>query len=1087
MRRLTPLFLAAAFLLAALALRWPFLDREIWNVDEGGTFTMAQQVLDGAVLYRDAADHRSPLVPYLKAAILAVAGDWNTRAVHVVLALLMGGIAVSLWQIARRLGDPLAGLLAATIFTFLSITLLDPADAISAHTGWFLAAFSAFGFATFVAALDRPTFLRGLIFGGLFGLSFLCKQPGLLDYLVVWVLLALLILQDRSRSTALVRLWFASALGALLPVTAFAIYFAANGAWHEALYYAFTYNTDIYIADAPLLERLAGMRAPFALAWANAPFVLFLAIAAAVALLSRAARDVLRRPFQPQLLVWLTLGWCASGLISTGLSGRTFSHYSTQLVAPLSLASGWALSRLIAACRSRRPVALSWIACSITAFAIGTLVFSYTRRARVLAQPDTFPIEISKLIRAHSAPSDRVFVWGYYPELYALSQRLPATRFIYTNFVTGLVPWTNLDPLIDTSYAIVPDSPQQLLADLRRTPPEVIVETGGARGYLKYPLHAQPELWSDLRTHYAQVASFYSMKVFRRLLPIAQTPPLDATLPVDNSILLSGIHEHRRHEPPRLRVRSNHPATRIDLFAGSHSIASLVHPATQPIDAEFFLDGRHPASREIRARLTAADGTQSLSPVFDFHAFSGHARIEPIAGPTLQLADSSLAPVATDSLFGELAPSPEHPETWRIDAPAELEYPVPDGLRSLSFVHGGYLDSRGHTDGYDLQVLLIDPAGQRTILHERRMHVSTVAADQTPQQVTLSLPPSSGSRLVFRFLAGPHNQPNFDWIYFGQLRGHTPGPLLHLSDDLIVPHSSATSSTSALRNTSGQWLAHAPTRFEWPRPPHLAALTFHYGIEEGAYTSPTGHTDGVVFTLELIDEQQQVHPLFSRTLTPFNHPEHRGEQITRVELPPKRSGTLVLRTDAGPNNDASWDWAWIGALHAEGYGPSIILSSGRELLPISSYTVEPSGDPSKRNGPADWGAHADAQLIYDRPADLTRVTFRYGLSSGADRDESGQQRSDGAEMIVSFEPSSGAPSVELFRRPLDPFHNPSDLGEQTSTLDLPPFESGRLLFRLSPGPHNNNAFDWGFWGRFEGESLRNDERSRAAPTPGATP
>ncbi len=1087
MRRLTPLLLTAALLLAALGLRWPFLDREIWNVDEGGTFTMAQQVLDGAVLYRDAADHRSPLVPYLKAAVLAVAGDWNTRAVHLVLALLMGGIAVALWQIARRRGDNLCGLFSAAIFTFLSITLLDPADAVSAHTGWFLAAFSAFGFAAFVTALGRPTLPRGFLFGALFGLSFLCKQPGLLDYLVVWVLLALLIVQDRTRARSLIRLWLASVLGALLPVAAFTIYFAAHHAWREAIYYAFTYNTEIYVAEAPLLERLAGMRAPFALAWANAPVVLVLALAASLALLFQSARDVLRRPFHPQLLVWLILGWCASGLISTGLSGRTFSHYSTQLVAPLSLACGWGLSQFIAAVGRRKSSALSWTTYAVTALALIVLAFSYKPRARVLAQPDTFPLEIAQLIRAHSAPSDRIFVWGYYPELYALSERLPSTRFIYTNFVTGLVPWTNLDPLVDTSYAIIPGAPQQLLADFRRNPPELIIETGGARGYLKYPLHDQPDLWADLRAHYAQVASFYSMKVFRRLLPAAETSLFLPKLPADESILLSGNHERRRHEAPRLRIRAPRGATRIDVFAGPQPIASIAHPPSLPVDTEFFIDGRNPATREIRARITSADGAQSFSRAFDFHAFSGKSRVQPILGPQLHLPDLSLAPIALDSVFGDLAPSPGRPDTWRIDAPAELEYPCPVGLRTLSFVHGGYLDSRGHTDGYDLQVILVDPAGQRTTLHERRMQVSTIAADQVPQHVTLQLPEASGARLLFRFLAGPYNQPNFDWIYFGQLRGHAPGPLLHLGDDVIVPRSATTSSASTLTNTSGQWLAHAPTRFEWPRPSHLAALTLHYGIEEGAYTSPDGHTDGVTFILELIDDQQTIHPLFSRTLTPFNHPEHRGEQSTRIELPAHLSGTLVLRTAAGPQNDASWDWAWIGAVQAEGYGPSIVISPTRQLLPISSYTVDTNGDPSKRNGPADWGAHADAELIYERPADLTHVTFRYGLSAGADRDESGQQRSDGVEMIVTFEPSSDASRVELLRRTLDPFNNPSDFGEQTSTIDLPPFESGRLSFRLAPGPHNNNAFDWGFWGTFEGESLLAPSLSNGESPPADSP
>ena len=89
----------------AYALRAPWLGRDNWSLDEGSTFTMAAQVRHGAVIYRDAADNRSPLVPYLKAAVFAVWGDWNAHAVHVALALLLGLCAVGLWRISRRLGD----------------------------------------------------------------------------------------------------------------------------------------------------------------------------------------------------------------------------------------------------------------------------------------------------------------------------------------------------------------------------------------------------------------------------------------------------------------------------------------------------------------------------------------------------------------------------------------------------------------------------------------------------------------------------------------------------------------------------------------------------------------------------------------------------------------------------------------------------------------------------------------------------------------------------------------------------------------------------------------------------------------------
>ena len=100
--------LFALFLLAAtFALRGPFLQRATWNLDEGITITAAQQICAGGVLYRDAADHRNPLVPYLKAALLAVCGDWNTVAVHVAIAVMVACGAFRPAAVSGELGpDP---------------------------------------------------------------------------------------------------------------------------------------------------------------------------------------------------------------------------------------------------------------------------------------------------------------------------------------------------------------------------------------------------------------------------------------------------------------------------------------------------------------------------------------------------------------------------------------------------------------------------------------------------------------------------------------------------------------------------------------------------------------------------------------------------------------------------------------------------------------------------------------------------------------------------------------------------------------------------------------------------------------------
>jgi integral membrane sensor domain MASE1 len=70
-----PWYYALILIAAVVATRILWLNHDLWSLYESSTFTMAQQVLEGDVLYRDAADNRSPLMPYLKAAIFAVFGN----------------------------------------------------------------------------------------------------------------------------------------------------------------------------------------------------------------------------------------------------------------------------------------------------------------------------------------------------------------------------------------------------------------------------------------------------------------------------------------------------------------------------------------------------------------------------------------------------------------------------------------------------------------------------------------------------------------------------------------------------------------------------------------------------------------------------------------------------------------------------------------------------------------------------------------------------------------------------------------------------------------------------------------------------
>ncbi len=1091
-------FCFAALLLAAWALRAPFLDRQIWNLDEGTTFTMSEQVLRGDVLYRDAADNRGPLMVYLKAAIFAFAGHWNADAVHLALALALGAAAFVLWQLARRLRDNAAGVGAAFAFTVLSFVMLDKGDALSANTGWFVALFSTFGFGAFVWSLARPNFFSALPAGFFFGCSFLCKQPALLDFGVTWVLLALLAWQQPGSRSRFARAFLGLLFGAALPVLAFVLYFAAHGAFADFRYYAFTYNTETYIPAVPRLQRLAGMADPFILVWNGSPALALLAAAAAAHLLLTAVRSLSSRPTNlaatssPSafpLLPWLILGWSAAGILSTGLSGRNFSHYSAQVVPGFSLAAGWALARLFDFARQRfQPSTFRRVLVVATLLVLVLSGFDLARRARELDPRDLQIPETGQLVQSFTTPRDRILIWGYFPEIYFFSQRLPATRFVYTNWVTGLVPWSNLDPLIDTTPTALPDGEALLAADWDRHRPALVVDTGASRGYFKYPLFARHELATRLRRDYAQVASTHAdrlgVRLFRRLASTAGEP-LDGDLIPAPSIVLSGHRSFLRHEPPRLHVSAPADAIRVDLYVNHTRVAAVDHPAAEPVDVLFFANPATPPGTPFHAVVVTRERS-IVSPSFDFGAFGQAIADERPAGPDFRIDRHTFTPLYVDTPGGDPKPSPDQPDHWKITAPIEIGYQHPVGLRYLEFSHGLEMAAWGLSDGYDVVIEHRSDSAPPTRLFQKRLHPLESRLDREIQHERVDLPPLGPGLLVFRFLAGANNIPDHDWIYFTNLRSTTHGPLLPLANTAALPLVANTRDnhpTTAI--DPGLWSAHSPARFVWHRPPSLRAIVFDYGVEAPAFAQADSHTDGVDLVVELTDDTGRVtHPLFSRRLEPFNQPTHRGPQRASIELPAEAPGTqLVLRVEPGPHGDASWDWLWLSDLSARETGPAIHLPDGRTIAPVSAREL---GSQPLRYLPDDrWGAHADAELIYSRPLDLASVTLRYGLLDAAVRDpDTDVRRSDGIELVVLFEPSS-APAIELFRRTLDPFNQPADQGEQTSTVTLPPDLPGRLVVRLLSGAANNNSYDWAYWSRFDG-AVSSRERERAddaAPPP----
>jgi hypothetical protein len=1071
------LLFALALIAGAYGLRAPWLTRDIWNLDEGSTFTMAEQVLHGGVIYRDAADNRSPLVPYLKAAVFAVCGDWNAHAVHVTVALMLGVGAVLLWLTARRLGDEKTGVAGALFFVALTFLMLGLPDALSANTGWFVVFFSIIGYWRFAHAQARPGFWTGGVVGVSFGLATLCKQPGMLDLGVTLMLCGLLWYAEPAQRRARLRLAAGELAGFAIIMAAMVVYFVWQQALGDLAFYAWTFNTKYYVPEVPVWERIWAVRIPFLLTAWNMPAALVAGVGGAILLLRRVWTDLRQRPVRVPLLASLIVGWTAAGLVSTMISGRSFSHYSAQVLPGLGLACGWTVARLLEWAMAER-TSRQWLSAGLTALVAAAVVvtgFDCHRRGQLLSKQEDGARETSKLIQKFTEAKDRIFVWGYLPEMYFFSQRLPSTRFIYTNYLTGMIPWTNLNMLVDTTYAVVPGAWQHFWEDLDRQPPAMVVDTGSVRGYLKYPLDQQTRLWEMLTREFALVeydaTRNIGLRVYSRLAALQPGPP-PADAPENDRIKVSVALTRRGGSLPMLTVNAPAGVTEIVIWQADRPYRRLIYPLGEPCDAAFFIDRRDLVEDHtlFRAAVHGAGGWRLSHPI-DLASYRGVPAKPKVVGPKIKLGDQEILPLEAETFDGGSGFADMDGHRWQAHAPSRFVYDCPPRLARLTLTYG--LDEASYqqpddlgTNGVEVVVSFERPDGGTTQLFWRRLNPRVVGQDRGPQTSRIEIPPHNAGRLIFQFLPGPLNDPAYDWTYWSDLGGQGVGPDLRYGEKRIPAILGERMDGRPMKpDDEGRWAADSPARLIYPFVEGMSSFIFTYGLDDRTYdpARPTG-TDGIVVVVEFEHPDFRLEVLFRRFLDPRNKKADRGPQTSRVKLPRETGGRIVVRVEPGPRNDTAFDWAYLANPRAQGPGPDIVWG-GRILVPLESRTF--SGPGMDQDDKEFWGAHAPSRLVYKRPPDLEAVSFSYGLDPRTYSDPDPHHRTDGIDVLVQFEHADGTVTT-LFQRSLTPVSNPDDRGTQSARVELPHGEPGRMLFIITPGPRNDTSYDWSYWTSFIG-------------------
>lgn len=464
--------------------------------DEGYISALGLRMIRGHWLpYVDGVSQRGPILYWIAAVAMRIFGMWSWLPIRVVALLCSLSTLALVFALAVELFTPAAAAVAVLVSTYFFTYELNPWDGIGYNGEVVAMQFALAAWLLVARVMRRPDDPRGgvrrrnahLVGAGVFAAcAGLSKQMALVHAvpLAAWIVLGNGD-PDHTRR-ARVRDLTRFTLGGVAPFAAVAAVYAATGHFKEFVYYYQRYGREIFMAPVTLnayrdklkeqLDKyLFGIAVIGTLGW-------LLAARTVRRVVDHAGpRAGALRAEAPALVAVLQL---LAAVFAVSFTGRFFPHYLVELFPVAALVAGVTVASTLAppsASPRGRFAGTITLVLGCTAL-LSVCAWNLHRNVRLRRETDRWYQDprtdpIVRYVVERTDPAERIFVWGFRAETYLSAQRMPASRFVYTVYPAGVVPWFQATR-DEEERRVTPRSREQLLADLDRERPELIIDAG---------------------------------------------------------------------------------------------------------------------------------------------------------------------------------------------------------------------------------------------------------------------------------------------------------------------------------------------------------------------------------------------------------------------------------------------------------------------------------------------------------------------------------------------------------------------------------------------------------------------------------